>query len=145
MPKLELTAAVLALRLSCLLKAELDLPVVLICWTDSTALLHCIKDNSKRFPVFVANRLAIIEQNIELDCWHHVLSNLNPADFASPGIRVNSSEMKKSLNGPEFLTKPRTEWPTNTLSNLTTPEEFISAKKQAVCSALESRFTDELN
>ena len=33
-PKLKLTAAVLAVRLSCLLKAELDLPVVLIFWTD---------------------------------------------------------------------------------------------------------------
>ena len=60
-PKLELTAAVLAVRLSCLLKAELDLPVVLIFWTDSTVVLHCIKNNTKCFPVFAANRLAIIE------------------------------------------------------------------------------------
>ena len=62
----------------------------------------------KRFPVFVANRLAIIEQNTELDCWRHVPSNLNPTDLASRGIRANSSEMKKWLEGPEFLTKPRT-------------------------------------
>ena len=53
--------------------------------------------------------------------------------------------MKKWLEGPEFLTKPRTEWPTNTLSNLTPPEQFISAKEQTICSALESRFTGELN
>ena len=108
---------------------ELDLPVVSIFWTDSTTVLHCIKNNTKRFPVFVANRLAIIEQNIELDCWHHVPSNLNPVSLASRGIRANSSETKKWLEGPELLTKPRTEWPTNTLSNLTPPEEFISAKK----------------
>ena len=114
-PKLELTAAVLAVRLSCLLKAELDLPVVLIFWTDSTAVFHCIRNNTKRFPVFVANRLAIIEQNTELDCWRHVPSNLNPADLASRGMRANSSKMKKGLEGPEFSTKPRTEWPTNTL------------------------------
>ena len=85
-PKLKLTAVVLAVRLSCLLKAELDLPVVLIFWTDSTAVLHCIKNNTKCFPVFVANRLAIIEQNTELDCWRHVPSNLNPVDLASRGV-----------------------------------------------------------
>ena len=144
-PKLELTAAVLAVRLSCLLKAELDLLVVSTFWTDSTAVLHCIKNNTKRFPVFVANRLTIIEQNTELDCWRHVPSNLNPADLASRGIRANSNEVKRWLKGPEFLTKPRTEWPTNKLSNLTPPEEFISAKEQTICSALESRFTGELN
>ena len=146
-PKLELTAAVLAVRLglSCLLKAELDLPVVSTFWTDSTAVLHCIKNNTKRFPVFVANRLTIIEQNTELDCWRHVPSNLNPADLASRGIRANSNEVKRWLKGPEFLTKPRTEWPTNKLSNLTPPEEFISAKEQTICSTLESHFTGELN
>ena len=99
-PKLELTATVLAIRLSCLLKAELDLPVVLTFWTNSTAILHCIKNNTKRFPVFVAICLAIIEQNTELDCWCHVLSNLNPADLASRGIRANSNEVKKWLKGP---------------------------------------------
>ena len=101
--KLELTAAVLAVRLSCLLKAELNLPVVLIFWTDSTAVLHCIKNNTKCFPVFMANRLAIIEQNTEFDCWRNVSSNLNPTDLASRAIRANSSEMKKWLDGPEFF------------------------------------------
>ena len=144
-PKLKLIAAVLAVRLSCLLKAELDLSVVLTFWADSTAVLHCIKNNTKRFSVFVANCLAIIEQNTELDCWRHVPSNLNPADLASRGIQANSSEMTKWLEGPEFLTKPRTQWPTNMLSNLTPAEEFILAKEQTVCSALESRFTGELN
>ena len=61
----------------------------------SEAVLHCIKNKTKRFPVFVANRLAIIEQNTELDCWRHVPSNLNPADLASRGVRANSNEMKK--------------------------------------------------
>ena len=87
----------------------------------------------------------IIKQNTELDCWRHVPSNLNPVELAFRGIRAKSSEIKKWLEGPEFLTKPRTEWPTNTLSNLTPPEEFISAKEQTVCSAFESRFTGELN
>ena len=75
--------------------------------------------------MFVANHSGIIEQNTELDCWRHVPSNLNPADLASRGIRANSSEMKKWLEGPEFLTKPRTEWPINTLSNLTPTEEGL--------------------
>ena len=137
-PKLELTAAVLAVRLSCLLKAELDLPIVLIFWTDSTAVLHCIKNNTKLSCV-VANRLAIIEQNTALDCWGHVPSNLNPADLASRCIRANSNEMKKCLEGPEFLTKPRTEWPTNILSNLTPTEEGLVTLMIKVEGILNSR------
>ena len=134
-PRLELTAAVLAVRLSCLLKVELDLSVVLIIWTDSTAVLHCIKSNTKRFPVFVANRLAIIEQNTELDCWRHVPSNLNHADLTSRGIRAHSSEMKKWLEGPEVLTKR----PTNTLSNLTPTEENFVTLMTEVEGILNSR------
>ena len=138
-PKLELAAAVLAVRLSCLLKAELDLPVVLIFWTDSTAVLHCIKNNTKRFSVFVVNRLIIIEQNIELVYWRHAPSNLNPADLASRGIRANSSEMKKWIEGPEFLIKPRTEWPTYTLSNLTLTEEGLVTLMTEMEGILNSR------
>ena len=74
-----------------------------------------------------------------------MLWNLNPADLASRGTRANSSKIKKWLDGPEFLTKPCAKWPTNTLSNLTLPEEFILAKEQTVYSALESHFTGELN
>ena len=121
------------------MKAELDLPVVLIFWTDSTAVIHCIKNNTKRFPVFVANRLAIIEQNTQLDCWRHVPSNLNSADLASRGIRANSNKMKKWLEGPRFLTKPRTEWPTNTLSNLTLTKEGLVTLMTEVEGILNSR------
>ena len=89
--------------------------------------------------MFVDNRLAIIEQNTELDCWRHVPSNSNPADLASRGIQANSREMKKWLEGPEFLTKPRTEWPTNTLSNLTPTEKGLTTLMTKVEGILNSR------
>ena len=59
--RLELTAAVLSVRFHLLVTKELDLPnCSCVFWTDSTATLQCTQNNTKRFPVFVANRLAII-------------------------------------------------------------------------------------
>ena len=60
-PRLELTAAVLAARLDELAKRELKIPLDSFFWVDSTAVLYCIRNITKRFPVFVANRLATIE------------------------------------------------------------------------------------
>ena len=60
-PRLELTAAVLAVRLNALVKGELKFDVCQsYFWIDSTAVLLSILNRSKRFPIFVANRLAII-------------------------------------------------------------------------------------
>ena len=85
-PRLELTAAVLAVRLDVLVRKEIDLPVgSFYFWIDSTAVLYCIKNSSKRFPVFVANRLAIIKNHTSVEQWHHVPSKQNPADIASRG------------------------------------------------------------
>ena len=61
--------------------------------TESTATLQCIQNNTtnntKRFPVFVANRLAIIEHT-STSSWKSVPLKLNPADFATRG---NSAEL----------------------------------------------------
>ena len=63
-PRLELTAAVLAVRLNAFVKGELNFDACQsYFWIDSTAVLLSILNRSKRFPIFVANRLAIIEQS----------------------------------------------------------------------------------
>ena len=65
-PKLELTAAVLSVKLWQLVKKELVfLNCPAIFWTDSTAVLQIIQNSTKRFPVFVANRLAIINEHTQ--------------------------------------------------------------------------------
>ena len=104
-PHLELTAAVLAVRLNnvvkCALKAE-SCPSYF--WTDSMAVLHSIRNKAKRFPPFVANRLAIIEQSTETAHWRYVPSDINPADIASRGVSAdNTFRLQTWLEGPLFL------------------------------------------
>lgn len=61
-PRLELTAAVLAVRLDQFLRKELELEVCeSVFWTDSTVVLQSIQNCNRRFPPFVGNHLAEIE------------------------------------------------------------------------------------
>jgi len=63
-PRLELTTAVLAVQLDQLVRRELFLEKCeTFFWTDSTAVLQTLRNTSKHFPVFVANRLSKIEKD----------------------------------------------------------------------------------
>ncbi|KAK3733611.1 hypothetical protein QZH41_005188 [Actinostola sp. cb2023] len=56
-PRLELTAAVLATRLDRMIRKEIAYPIdKSTFWTDSTCVLRYIRNQEKRFQVFVANR-----------------------------------------------------------------------------------------
>ena len=106
-PRLELTAAVLAVKLDVLVRKEIDLPVgSSYFWIDSNAVLYCIKNSTKRFPVFVANRLAIIKNHTSVEQWHHVSSKQNPPDIASRGVEASKLISENWLNGPSFLSQP---------------------------------------
>ena len=60
-PRLELTAAVLAVKLSHQVEEELEISVDrIVFWTDSTVVLQYLNNESMRFQTFVVNRLAII-------------------------------------------------------------------------------------
>ena len=62
-PRLELVAAALAARVDSMLRCEL--PTVMaksVFCTDSLAVLFMVKNSTKRFPVFVGNRLSQIEE-----------------------------------------------------------------------------------
>ena len=57
-PRLELTAATLSVKISTMLKNELDIHVDdEIFWTDSKVVLGYINGDVRRFKVFVANRV----------------------------------------------------------------------------------------
>jgi hypothetical protein len=68
-------------------------------YTDSKVVLCYIANESRRFHVFVANRVQQISQQ-----WRHVSTKINPADLASRGL--NATEMIDSdlwWKGPDFL------------------------------------------
>lgn len=107
-PRLELTAAVLAVKMDILLKKMLQLPLEdSVFWSDSTTVLNYIKNENKRFHTFVANRVSFIRDATQPQQWRYVPTKDNPADDASRGLNVESFlNNERWLKGPSFLWKP---------------------------------------
>ncbi|XP_037774396.1 uncharacterized protein LOC119570927 [Penaeus monodon] len=95
------------------LRKELSLPIDdSVFWTDSTIVLQYIKNTSRRFHTFVANRVGIIHKNSSPQQWRHVRSELNTADSASRGLSaIELMQRKDWKEGAEFLLLPETSWP----------------------------------
>ena len=112
-PRMELTAATGAVKIDSWIKQELEIPVdQTFFWTDSETVLKYVQNEKARFPVFVANRLAIIHDGSSVDQWRYVPTNVNPADYASRGMTVSQLIAKKQwLKGPDFLTEVEECWP----------------------------------
>ena len=80
-PRLELQAAVMAVRMSQTIQKELDvMPSQITYWTDSTTVLSYIKTQGARFHTFVANRVAEIKEVSDPETWRHVPGRLDVAD-----------------------------------------------------------------
>ena len=63
-PRLELPAAALAIKLARMISKEFDVEFCrTVYWTDSTTVLRYIANRSRRFSVFVANRLSRIHSS----------------------------------------------------------------------------------
>ena len=101
-PRLELSAAVLSVRISNFLRRELKYKdVEEYFWTDSTVVLGYINSNAKRFHVFVANRIQQIRDYTNPDQWRYVSSETNPADYASRGLKAEKLKANETwFDGP---------------------------------------------
>ena len=105
-PRLELTAAVLSAKCGRFLKKELQLECTHeTFWTDSKVVLGYIQNNTKRFKIFVANRIHQIHKSCRVEQWRYVVSKRNPADHASRGLEIADAEGQTSpqIHGPKFL------------------------------------------
>ena len=115
-PRMELAAATLSVKISVMLRKEFQIPITReIFWTDSEAVLDYIRNQSrKKFKVFVANRVKIIWENFCDSQWFHVNTKANPADYCSRGMDVNNTEATKTwFNGPSFLWESESTWASN--------------------------------
>lgn len=109
-PRMELSAAVVATKLDRISRQELSLPInQSFFWTDSTCVLRYIENQDKRFQTFVANRVATIHNASSLSQWSYVNTQLNPADDASRGVSADS--LDRSIQGPDFITQSSETWP----------------------------------
>lgn len=104
-PRLELCAALLLVKLINAVKLSLDLgDVKLVCWSDSMTVLAWLSDHPSRWKTFVANRTSEILEIVDRSSWYHVRSSENAADCASRGLMPR--ELKTFdmwWHGPQFL------------------------------------------
>ena len=117
-PRLELSAATISIRLDKMLKREIEIPLSepSIFWTDSMSVLRYVKNENKRFHTFVANRIAMIRDSSSPCQWYHLEGIKNPGDHTSRGLSAEGLlSCEKWLMGPEFLWKSECQWPTQSL------------------------------
>ena len=111
-PRLELTAATISVRVGQMLYEELEVkPETIIYHTDSTTILRYIGNERKRFQIFVANRVQLIRDFISPMQWKYLDNSSNLADDASRGLSAAGLlQQQRWINGPQFLWKMETEW-----------------------------------
>ena len=104
-PRLELAAAVVSVRIHTILRKQLNYEVVKeVFWTDSKVILGYINSDAKRFKVYVANRVQQIRDHTSAAQWKYVETDSNPADYASRGMPVQAMiNSSKWWYGPDFL------------------------------------------
>ena len=74
--------------------------------------LGYIRNEAKRFKVFVANRVQLIRENSDVNQWRYTEIKKNPADYTSCGLTPSYSKKVKSwISGPEFLWEEESKWP----------------------------------
>lgn len=137
-PRLELAAAELLSRLIPEIKESMEFPdMKYMLFTDSSPTLYWIRKDPAKLKMYVSNRVKLIQRRTDLTCWRYVNTKHNPADLLSRG--VNPSKLvdnKLWLYGPEWLSRPVSEWPTEQFP-LKLPDHTETELK--VCTILEVR------
>ena len=114
-------------------------------WTDSTAVLHIIHNETKRFFIFVAYRVLVINELTEIKSWKHVPLKINPADFTTRGILANQlNAMHPWLIGPNFLWQPVEECPENSCELFDVPLSLVKEQKQKISVFLTKSTSQDL-
>ena len=137
-PRLELMAAVTAVKVDSLLSGALDIQLTHHFWTDSTTVLRYIANRRTRYHTFVANRLAVIHDGSTPEQWRYVDSESNPADDASRG-----EQSLRWLTGPSFLWEPEEKWPSTPAALLEVSESDPEVKVKTVALTTDAEETVE--
>ncbi len=118
-PRLELQAEVLSIRLAIMIQKEYDCEISSThYWSDSSAVIGQIRGESKRHPALTTVRLLIIHAS-EQQQWRHCPGERNPADDGSRGLKADAiAPSCRWLNGPAF----------RLLSEDQLPEDILNSK-----------------
>ena len=110
-PRLELTAAALSIKVSLILKKVLTRSTSIreFYWTDSMVVLEYISNEAKRFK---ANRIQLIRENSNVNQWRYIETEKNSADYTSCSLTpYYSKKMKSWISGSKILWEEELKWP----------------------------------
>ncbi|XP_055614291.1 uncharacterized protein LOC129760657 [Uranotaenia lowii] len=112
-PRLELLAAVLGVRLKKIVEQEHTLVIKrTVLWSDSTTVLAWIRSDTRRYTQYVGHRVNEILHSSQIQQWRWVPTSLNVADEATKwGKGLSIQPDSRWLKAPEFLYDNEEEWP----------------------------------
>lgn len=135
-PKLELTAALVAARLLNYLRTNLIVQFSeAYLWTDTKITWFWILGSDKRWKPYIENRVREIRSLWDVSSWRHCPGSDNPADLLTRGISATlllTSELW--TNGPVWLRNDTPEWPKSDEINIATLSVFLSSADEAYTS-----------
>ena len=89
--------------------------------------LGYLRNTSRRFHTFVANRVAEILDSTNVSQWRHCPGEMNPSDDASRGLHLCQLHPdSRWWRGPDFLRLPGEHWPENVVAK--PPAEDVEVK-----------------
>ena len=142
-PRLELQGALLAAKMDSTIRRELDFKFEkVIFWTDSMIVLNYIRNESRRFQTYVANRVTEIRDLTDPYQWRHCAGAINPTDDASRGLEMSDFFRNDHwLKGPSFLHEREEEWPESKFNIV--PSDNLELKKEVYTTSIEPATTIE--
>ncbi|XP_077282820.1 uncharacterized protein LOC143908865 [Temnothorax americanus] len=120
LPRLELQAILLLAELTDKVSASTNIThYKKFLWSDFTIALNWITSPSRRWEVFVANRVGKVQRLTKIEDWRHIPSSDNPADILSRGLYPHEL-VDASLwwHGPVFLQHEECRWPNKNITRL---------------------------
>lgn len=132
-PRLELMGCLIGVRMTKEVKGYLQMDnIPSFYWTDSSTALAWIC-HDKSWARFVQARVDEIRKWTKPEVWRHVPGEYNPADLPSRGCSAERLVQLQWWEGPEWLRKPKGEWPISTVN--INEEEVQQEVKKTVVSA----------
>ena len=138
LPRLELTACLVAVRLYEFLKRNIELKIDrFILWSDSQIALSWIMSSLSKLDSYVRNRVKEIKEKFTDNVWCHCPGTENPSDLITRGISVNTLMSSNLwLHGPNWLTELELSLPlfesSNCLISTAAPVDYDDNKIEAL-------------
>jgi hypothetical protein len=74
--------------------------------------IRYLQNPTARYPTFETNKIQLIQELSPVPRWHHVPTELNPADKASRSMKISETKkVDKWIHCNRFLWGPKEEWP----------------------------------